>query len=136
MAAEHATREEAVALVKKGVEFYKKNGREKALAAFSDQHGDFVKGELYFFVYSVNGDGIALAHGQNARLIGKSLIDMKTVEGFYPIREATKIANTKEGSGWMSYSWPNSVSKELEKKEAYIERVGDIFIGCGIYSGK
>ena len=46
-AAEKAAADEAVALVKQGVTYLKANGKEKALAAFSDPHGDFVKGELY-----------------------------------------------------------------------------------------
>ena len=130
---EKPTEEQAVAFVKKGVEFYKKNGKEKALAAFSDPNGEFVKGELYFFVYGANGDGIVLAHGQNQKMIGKQLLDMKDIDGVYLIREANKIAVSPEGKGWVSYKWPNSVTKALEAKKSYIERVGDIWIGCGIY---
>jgi signal transduction histidine kinase len=131
--AKHATPDEAVALVKKGVEFYKKNGKEKALAAFSDPRGQFVKGELYFFVYGANGDGIVLAHGQNQKMIGKQLLDMRDQDGVYLIRESNKIANSPDGKGWVSYRWPNSVTKAVESKRSYIERVGDIWIGCGIY---
>ncbi|MBX9868292.1 MAG: hypothetical protein K2X63_00700, partial [Burkholderiaceae bacterium] len=50
MAAERATKEEAVAMVKKAVAFYKKNGREKSLAAFSDQSGQFRDRELFLIV--------------------------------------------------------------------------------------
>ena len=133
MAAERATAEQAIAFVKKGVEYYNKNGKEKALAAFSDPNGEFVKGELYFFVYGANGDGINLAHGQNPKLIGKHLIDMRSNDGVYLIQEANKIAKSPEGKGWVNYNWPNSVTKAVEAKRSYIERVGDIWIGCGIY---
>ncbi len=129
-----ATAEEAVALVKKGVAYYKTHGRAKALAAFNDQKGQFVKGELYFFVYSANGDGIVLAHGQNPRMLGKNLIDMQDAHGTYIIRESTRIANSTAGNGWLEYMWPNSITKVLEPKRSYIEKVGDIWIGCGIYT--
>ncbi len=129
-----ATAEQAVALVKKGVAYYKTYGRAKALAAFNDPKGEFVKGELYFFVYSTNGDGIVLAHGQNPRMLGKNLIDMQDAHGFYIIREATKIANSPAGNGWLEYMWPNSITKTLEPKKSYIEKVGDIWIGCGVYT--
>ena len=132
-AAEKATAEEAIAFVKKGVAFVKENGKEKALAAFSDPHGQFVKGELYFFVYGTNGDGIVLAHGQNQKMIGLHLLDMKDNDGVPLIREAIKVANSPEGKGWINYNWPNSVTKTVEAKRSYIERVGDIWIGCGIY---
>jgi cytochrome c len=133
IAAERATAEEAIALVKKGIAFYRENGKEKALAAFSDPKGAFVKNELYFFVYGTNGDGIVLAHGQNQKMIGRHLIDMKDNDGILMIREATKIANSSEGKGWLNYNWPNSVTGKVEAKRSYIERIDDIWIGCGIY---
>ena len=74
-----------------------------------------------------------LAHGQNPRMLGKSLIDMKDVDGFPIIKEATRVANTPEGKGWIRYRWPNSVTKQVQQKKSYIERVGDIWIGCGVY---
>ena len=127
-----ATQEQAVALVKKGVSYYQQHGREKALAAFNDPKGPFVQGELYFFVYGANGDGIALAHGQNAKMVGKQLLDMRDAKGVYIIREGNRIAASPEGRGWIDYYWPNRVSKAVEYKTSYIERVGDIWIGCGV----
>lgn len=132
-AAEKATAEDAIALVKNGIAYYKENGKEKSLAAFNDPNGPFVKGELYFFVYSTNGDGIVLAHGQNQRMVGKYLLDVKDNDGVMMIRDAMKIANSPAGKGWISYNWPNSVTGKIEAKRTYIERVGDIWIGCGIY---
>lgn len=131
--AQKATAEDAVALVKKGVAYLKEHGKERALAAFNDQQGQFVKGELYFFVYSTNGDGINLAHGQNPKMLGKKLIDMRDPDGLFVIRDMTAIANSPEGKGWYKYKWPNSLTKAVEPKQSYVERVGDIWIGCGIY---
>lgn len=133
LAAERATAEDAIALVKKGIAYYKENGKEKALAAFNDPHGPFVQGELYFFVYSTNGDGIVLAHGQNQKMVGKYLLDVKDNDGNMMIRDAMKIANSPAGKGWINYNWPNSVTGKIEAKRTYIERAGDIWIGCGIY---
>ncbi len=135
-AADHASADEAVALVQKGVAFVKANGKDKALAAFNDPNGSFVKGELYLFVYSTNGEGINLAHGQNPKMVGKVLINMKDTDGVELIKEATKIANSREGKGWLSYNWPNSVTGKIEAKRSYVERVGDIWIACGIYRDK
>ncbi|HYD61552.1 MAG TPA: cache domain-containing protein [Noviherbaspirillum sp.] len=128
-----ATPEDAVAFVKKGVEYVKTHGKEKALAAFNDPNGPFIKGELYFFVYGINGDGIVLAHGQNPKMIGRQLIEMKDLDGVYIIKEALKVANSPEGKGWIRYRWPNSLSGKVEMKRSYIERVNDIWIGCGVY---
>ncbi|MDM4765707.1 cache domain-containing protein [Pelomonas sp. SE-A7] len=132
LAESRATPEEAVALVRQGVAFYQANGRVKALAAFNDPKGPFVKGELYFFVYGANGDGVALAHGQNPKMVGKKLLDMRDANGRFLIRDANRVAASPDGRGWIRYMWPNRLTKRVEPKLSYIERVGDIWIGCGV----
>ena len=131
--AQRAKPEDAVALVKKGVEYVKRHGKVKAFIAFNDTNGPFVQGELYLFAYSINGDGIVLAHGQNRFMVGQNLIDMRDLDGVYINREFLKIANLPEGKGWLTYRWPNSVTKVVETKSSYLERVDDIWIACGIY---
>jgi hypothetical protein len=126
----HATPEEATALVRKAVAFYKQKGREAAFAEFSNPKGQFVDRELYILVFNL--DGVNLAHGNNARLIGKNLLEMKDVDGKPIIRNFIEIARTK-GKGWYDYKWPNPVTKAIELKSTYLERVDDVLIGTGIY---
>lgn len=129
---ERGTRDEAIALVKKAASFLKENGKDKAYAEFSNPKGAFVNRDLYVFVYNTNGDGINRAHGANSKLIGKNLIDLKDAEGTLIIRGLLDVANTK-GAGWFDYKWPNPVNGAVESKSTYVERVGDVMIGCGIY---
>lgn len=124
------TPDEAKAMVKKAVEYLKANGKEKAFAAFSDLHGKFVDGDLYIFVYDLQGK--CLAHGGNPKMIGKDLSDLKDADGKAFVKERIQIAKTK-GSGWQNYKWTNPVTKEIESKTAYIEKVDDVIIGCGAY---
>ncbi len=126
--------EEAVEMIRKGAAYYKTHGKQKALAAFNDQNGEFVDGSLYIFSYGTCGDGINLAHGQNAKLIGKQLLELKDVNGIYVIKEFIRIANSPAGKGWLAYDWPNTVTNSVDAKSTYIEKVGDILIGCGIYT--
>ncbi|MCX7983772.1 MAG: cache domain-containing protein [Bacteroidetes bacterium] len=123
------TPQEAKELVKKAIAYLKEHGREKAFAAFSDLKGKFVDGDLYIFVYDLNGN--CLAHGANPKMIGKNLLELKDADGKAFVKERIEIAKSK-GSGWQDYKFTNPVSKEIEKKTAYIERVDDI-IGCGAY---
>ena len=51
----------------------------------------------------------------------------------FPIKEFLKVASSPAGKGWVSYKWPNSVSKNMEDKSTYIEKFGDVLIGVGIY---
>lgn len=130
LAGEKGTPEEAVALVKKAVAYLKVHGNEKAFAVFSDPKGEFVDRDLY--IYAANMSGVALAHGANARLIGKSVLELRDADGKYFVKELLEIGNTK-GKGWVDYKWPNPVTKAIEQKSTYLERVGDIAILCGVY---
>jgi cytochrome c len=124
--------DEAVAMVKKAATYLKVHGKEKAFADFADtSNSQFHDRDLYIFVYDFNG--VAVAHGNNPKMVGKNLLEMKDNEGTFIIKEFINIAKTK-GKGWIDYKWPNPVTKVIEQKSAYIEKVdGDLIIGSGIY---
>ena len=128
-AAAAATKADAEGMVKKGIAFVKSSGKEKALAEFSNPAGQFVKGELYIFVVDFNG--VILAHGANAKLINKNMIDLKDAAGKPFMHDIVKAG--KQGSGWVEYQWTNPVSKKIEPKVAFAKAEGDIILACGIY---
>ena len=132
-AGDNGTSTEAVALVKKAIAYLKENGKDKAFAEFSNPKGQFIDRDMYIVAFATNGDGVALAHGGNARLVGRSLLDLRDVEGKYMVKEFLRVANEKSGSGWVDYKWPHPVTKAIESKSTYIERTGDIAIACGVY---
>ena len=131
LAADKGTADEAVAMVGKAVALIKAEGREKAFAAFSDPaNKTFHDRDLYIYVYDLNG--VALAHGNNPKMVGKSLIGLKDNEGKPLIKEMVDLAKTK-GKGWVEYQWPNPTTKTVEQKAGYIEKVDDILVGSGVY---
>ena len=131
MAAERGTQDEAVAMVKKAVAYIKANGKEKAFADFGNPaNKDFHDRDLYIFVYDLNG--VSLAHGNNPKMVGKNLIDMKDNSGVPIIKGFIDVANAK-GKGWVDYKWPNPVTKAVESKSSYVEKLDDVIVGCGIY---
>lgn len=130
-AADKGSREEAVAMVKRAVALVKSDGKEKAFAAISDPaNTTFHDRDLYIYVYDLNG--VALAHGNNPKMVGKPLIGLKDNEGKPMIKEMVELAKTK-GSGWVDFKWPNPVTKAVESKAGYVERVDDMLVGSGIY---
>lgn len=131
-AGEKVSTEECIAFVKKAVAFIEANGKEKALAEFSNTNGQFVKGSLYIFAYDLNGVSLAIGNGNAGKMVGKNLIDMKDAEGVPLVKGMSEVAKTK-GRGWYDYHWPNPVTKTVEAKSSYIEKVGDYFVGSGIY---
>ncbi len=131
-AEERATPAEATALVKKAVAYIKANGKDKAFAEFSNPKGQFVDRSLYIFVYDVKGNNMAIGNGNAGKMVGKNLIDMRDADGTYLIKGLIEVAKTK-GSGWFDYKWPNPVSKAIELKTSYVEKLDDLVVGCGIY---
>jgi cytochrome c len=73
-----------------------------------------------------------LAHGQNATMIGKELIDLKDMDGKEYMKERIELMK-KQASAWQNYKFINPVSKEIEPKSMYIERSGSFIVGCGTY---
>src|ERR1700686_4949385 len=49
------SKDEVVAVVKKAVEFYQANGKDKALVEFNKKDGLFAKGEDYVDVHDISG---------------------------------------------------------------------------------
>ena len=129
-AADMGTKDEAVAMVKKAVGFIKANGAEKAYAEFSNPKGQFVDRDLYIAVYDMNGK--CLAHGANAKMIGRDLLDNKDVDGKEFVKERVEMMK-KQTSGWQDYKFRNPTSNQVEPKAMYVERVNDVIVGCGIY---
>jgi hypothetical protein len=126
----HGTAAEAEAMVKKAVTYLKTNGEEKSLKDFSDPAGKFVEGDLYIFVYDLQGK--CVAHGGNPKMVGKELLELKDADGKEFVKERIEIAKSK-GKGWQNYKWNNPTTKKIEDKTAYIEKTGNFIIGCGAY---
>jgi cytochrome c len=129
-AADAGTANDATALVKKAVAFYKQAGKEKALAEFNKPGSAYIDRDLYIFV--IDMDGKTLANGVNPKIVGKNVIDMKDADGKPFIKQFIDIAKTK-GSGWLDYQWPDPVTKSVRPKSTYVEKVDDVVIGCGVY---
>jgi cytochrome c len=84
-AGEFATKEEAIAMVKKAAALINEQGPDKAYTQFSSKSGPFHDRDLYITVLDL--DGKVLAHGQREDLIGKVLVDLKDPDGKLFINE-------------------------------------------------
>ena len=127
---DRGTAAEATALVQRAAEYLKANGPAKSYAAFNDPAGQFKDRDLYVFVMDMNGK--MLSHGANAKLIGKDLTALKDSDDKLFIKTMLDVAKSK-GKGWVDYKWPHPVTKAIEPKSTYVEKVDDLIVGCGIY---
>jgi len=129
--AEFGSKDEAVAMVKRVQAEFKKAGPDATFKAVSDKATkDFHDRDLYPFIYDLSG--LCVAHGARPALIGKNLIDLKDQDGKFLIREMVTMSKGS-GSGWIDYKWPNPISNKIEDKSSYVEKMGDYFVGVGIY---
>jgi cytochrome c len=126
----NATADEATAMVKKGVAFIKAEGAEKGYAEISNKQGRFVDRDLYLVVYGL--DGTVLAHGANDKMVGKNLIDLKDIDGKAFVKERVELAQAKS-SFWQDYKFTDPVTKKIEPKSTYCERLEAAVVCGGIY---
>ena len=104
--ADHATKDEAMAIVKKAVAFLQQNGPDKAYAEFDHKGGQFTDRDLYVVVYGLDGK--------------------------YFVKERTELAR-KQVEFWQDYKFVNPVTKKVEPKQMYCQRVGETAVCAGVY---
>ncbi len=126
-AAGQATPDEAKAMAIKAAEYLKAVGPDKALPEFDAKDGPWHDRDLYVTV--LDSKGMMVAHGTNAGLIGKSVLDLKDVDGKAFNRDIIAVKD----AGWIKFKWQNPLTKAVEPKTQYSVRVGDYLVGVGAY---
>ncbi len=127
------TPDDAQAMVRKAVDFYRKHGRERFIKEANDPQGEFRRKSLYAFAYDL--DMTMQAHPVKPELVGQNLLDKKDWSGGkYFRKEIQEIALTK-GSGWVDYQYENPATQKIQPKTTYVERVDDLIICAGAYKG-
>ena len=130
-AAPKGSADEAIAMTKRAVAMIKADGKEKAFAAIADPaNTSFHDRDLYIYVYDMNG--VTLAHGNNPKMVGKNLIELKDVDGKPFVKERVDLAKAK-GTFWQDYKFTNPVSKKIEPKSMYCEKLDDTVVCGGVY---
>lgn len=125
-----ATKEEAVAIVKKAVAAIKSSGADKVYAEINTPAGKWIDRDLYVVVYGL--DGMSLAHGANPKQAGVMLIDRKDIDGKEFIKERVEMAKAK-ATFWQDYKFQNPATKKIEPKTMYCERLSETAVCAGIY---
>lgn len=135
-----STQAQAVALMKRAQAYVKTHGLEQAYIEFNRLDSPFnvqsdinPVGDLY--LYSLDYQGYQEVHGKNPKIRGKVMIDMRDSEGVPLIKLMTEKCKSPAGRGWVDYRWPNPLTKDVEQKSGYVERVPGtkICLGTGIY---
>ena len=124
-----ATLDAAKALAERAAGFLGAQGPDIAFRSFMNPAGDFVEGDLYVFVFDL--DGRLRASGGWPETVGARIgIDDGAVDGIYARMRRLAL---EAGKGWVDYSWYNPCTRKLEPKASYIVRVGNFIVGVGAY---
>ncbi len=126
-AADQATPDDAKAMALKASAYLKEVGPERALPAFSAKDGPWHDRDLYVTVQ--DSKGVMVAHGTNTGLIGRSVLDLRDVDGKPFNREIQAV----QDQSWISFKWQNPITKSVELKQQYTVRAGAYLIGVGAY---
>jgi len=124
-------REELTSFVNQAKEFVLAEGKDKALQAFSDPMGTFVKGELYIIAFDFNGT--CLAHPYRHEKIGENWLNPTDPNGVSLGRNLREVA--KRGEGFAYYIWPNPAHSDAQElKLTYVLKVDEgLWLGAGMY---
>lgn len=127
---DHGTADEAVAMVKRTVAAYQANGKDSTFAAITGKDPLFHDRDLYVIVWDMNGNN--LAHGANAKMVGRNMAEVTDVDGKPYARERLTLAAT-QSSFWSDYKFTNPVTKKIEPKTTYCEVTDSVIFCVGIY---
>lgn len=128
--ASEPTEKDAVAMVNKALAAVKAEGRDKLIARVNAKDPEFLQGELYVFVWTL--DGTIVGHPVSPKNVGKNMLEVPDVDGKMFRKEIIQVVNGK-GQGWVNYRIRNPDSGKVEAKKSYVVKSGDLVLGAGIY---
>jgi cytochrome c len=124
-----ATKDDAMAIVKKAIAKIKAEGPEKAYVEIN-KGGEFLNGELYVIVQTF--DAKMLVQSANNKMVGKDLIDAQDVDGNYFSRDLGELER-KQVSFWYEFKFVNPATKKIQPKDIYCERLDQTVVCVGVY---
>src|SRR5258708_6837499 len=130
-AAEFGTRDEAIAMVRRVQERFRKDGPDATFKAINNKA--FVDRDLFPWVYTLS-DGTNMANALFPAVRGQHLIDLKDQDGKFIAQEWIRTATTPPYRGWSNYRWPNPVTNTVDDNSAWLQRMGDDYlVGVSIH---
>ncbi len=128
-AVDKASTADAQNMVSKGATALRAQGWH-ALVEMTAPRKTFVDRDLYLTVYDLNG--VCKAHGQNPKQVAKNLINIKDPDGKLYIKERVEMAKT-QNTFWQDYKYTNPITKLVQSKQAYCEKVDTMLVCGGVY---
>lgn len=121
---------EAMALVARAVDYRPGcASREAFQRGLTDVTSNFYDRDMYVFV--LDAQGTYLAFGGNPAKVGTRVQDVPGIDGDGLTWAIVNQAS--EGPGWVEYDITNPATGLVQTKMSFVQRVDDMFVGCGVY---
>jgi cytochrome c len=128
---DRGSKDEAKALCDAAAAHVKKVGIDQAAKDFAADRGKWMNKDLFPFVQELSG---VMRFHINDKMIGKNFLEVKDASGKEFAKEMVHVARSGK-PGWVDYEWAHPVTKKVEDKSAFIQRVAgaDLLVGVGFY---
>jgi len=126
---QQGTADEAVALVQKAVALYKTTSQDQFLRSLTDKNQPYHDRDMYVFV--LDSAGTYRAFGGNPAKVGTRVQDIPGIAGDRLVSDI--VAQADRAPGWVEYDINNPATGAVQTKMSYVSRVGDLYVGCGVY---
>ncbi|MBV7540335.1 methyl-accepting chemotaxis protein [Acidovorax sp. sic0104] len=126
---QQGTAEEAVALVNRAVALHKNTSLEQFLRSITDKSQPYHDRDMY--VFALDAGGTYRAFGGNPAKVGTRVQDIPGIAGDRLVSDI--IAQADRTPGWVEYDIVNPASGAVQTKMSYVSRVGELYLGCGVY---
>jgi uncharacterized protein len=128
------TRDEAITMVHRVQDMYKKLGPEATFQAIRRKAPGTIDRDLYAYIIDLNG--IVIANGAIPTMTpGTNLINYRDENGKYLMREQLEVCKGPQ-RGWVDFRFLSPLTQTIEDKSSYLERMGDYCVGVGIYKNE
>lgn len=126
---QQGTADEAVALVQKAVALHKTTSQDQFLRSVTDKSQPYHDRDMY--VFALDTAGTYRAFGGNPSKIGTRVQDIPGIAGDQLVSNI--VAQADQAPGWVEYDINNPATGAVQTKMSYVSRVGDLYLGCGVY---
>ncbi|WP_298213467.1 methyl-accepting chemotaxis protein [Acidovorax sp.] len=126
---QQGTADEAVALVQKAVALHKTTPQAQFLRSLTDKNQPYHDRDMYVFV--LDAAGTYKAFGGNPAKVGTRVQDIPGIAGDRLVSDI--VTQADRGPGWVEYDITNPATGAVQTKMSYVSRVGDVYVGCGVY---
>ncbi|MBC7603682.1 MAG: cache domain-containing protein [Ramlibacter sp.] len=128
---QQGTAAEAQALVEQAEAAFRDHGAGGFERYITEPSHAFFDRDMY--VFALDAGGRYRAFGGQPAKVGTRVQDLPGVRGDALLASIRKQADVEPG--WVEYQINNPAAGTLQTKMSYVMRLGDLYVGCGIYQG-